>query len=64
MHFVTYKWKPPPGYRSEFVAERVNTWRRGILRHYVGRAQFTCVTDDPAGIDPEIRCLPLWDHHR
>lgn len=64
MIFGTYKWKPPPGYRSAFGPDQVNIWRRMIRRHYQGPAEFVCVTDDPAGIDPEIRTVPLWDHHR
>lgn len=61
---MTFKWKPPAFYRSEFAPERVNTWARMWRRNYRGPARFTCVTDDPTGIDPSIRIVPLWDHHR
>jgi len=64
VNFVTYKWKAPPGYRSQFGPQQVNIWRRMILRHYVGQARFICVTDDPAGIDSEIEIVPLWNHLR
>lgn len=64
MIFVTFKWKAPAGYRSTFEAQHVNTWRRMIRRHYVGQAEFVCVTDDPRGIDADIRIVPLWDHLR
>jgi hypothetical protein len=57
---VTFKWKPPSGYRSTFGPEAVNTLSRMVARHY-GEHRFTCITDDPAGIDPHIRIVPLWD---
>lgn len=64
MIFVTYKWRSPVGYRSTFTAQHVNIWRNMIRRHYVGDAEFVCITDDGAGIDPDIRVIPLWDHLR
>ncbi len=32
-----------------------------INRHYQRPHRLTCITDDPAGIDPTIRIIPLWD---
>lgn len=61
IEFVTFKWKPPEGYRSTFGAEQVNVLRDMIARNYRGEHRLTCVTDDPEGIDGDIRCLPLWD---
>lgn len=60
---VTWKWKPLPGYRSEFTAETVNVLRRMVARHYPDPHRFICVTDDPVGIDPDIEVLPLWNDH-
>ncbi len=61
--FVTFKWKPPVGYRSHFDAENVNTLFRMIRRHYVGPMRAVCVTDDPACIDESIETMPLWNDH-
>jgi hypothetical protein len=59
--FVTFKWKPPPGYRSKFGPETVNTLCSMLERHHRGPIRLTCITDDDRGIDSRIRCLPLWD---
>ncbi len=48
-------------YRSTFGAETVNALRRMILRHYQRPHCLTCITDDAAGVDPEVRVIPLWD---
>lgn len=64
MEFVTYKWKPPAGYRSEFGPQTVNILWRMLRRWYRGPCRLTCVTDDPAGIDAAVRIVPLWDHLR
>jgi hypothetical protein len=60
---VTWKWKPKPGYRSTFLAEHVNTLRNMVARHYPAPHEFVCITDDAAGIDPDIRIIPLWDDY-
>lgn len=60
VEFVTFKWKPKPGYRSTFGAEQVNTLRSMLDRNYKGKHRLTCVTDDPEGIDGDVRVLPLW----
>lgn len=62
--FVTFKWKPTPGYRSQFTGEHVNIWGRMISRHYHKEHRLVCVTDDPEGIDQEIiNVMPLWPDH-
>lgn len=61
--FVCFKWKPPPGYRSHFGPETVNTLMRMLERHYNAPHELVCVTDDPAGIDKRVRIVPLWDDH-
>ena len=58
--FVCWKWKPPPGYRSVFGPGTVNTLHSMIQRHYRGEFELVCVTDDAAGIRPEVRCIDLW----
>lgn len=58
---VCWKWKPKPGYRSLFAPQTVNTLQRMVARHYHRPHRFVCVTDDPAGIDPSVEIVPLWD---
>jgi hypothetical protein len=58
---VCWKWKPPGRYRSTFDARSVNTLRAMVARHLRLPHRFTCITDDGAGIDGDIRVLPLWD---
>ena len=60
--FVTFKWATP-GYRSTFAASHVNTLRRMVERHYPKTHEFVCVTDDFAGLDPQIKQVRLWDTH-
>lgn len=56
-----FKWRAPPGYRSVFGGEQVNVLRNMVRRHYQKPHRFVCFTDDPAGIDPDIEVVPLWD---
>lgn len=63
LRVVTWKWKPIDGYRSTFLAEHVNTLRAMVARHYQKPHEFVCVTDDAAGIDADIRIVPLWDDY-
>lgn len=63
LDIVCFKWKPAPGYRSKFGPEAVNVLARMVRRHYQKPHRFTCVTDDPAGIDCSIRIIPLWPDH-
>ena len=62
---VCWKWEPlNPNYRSKFSAESVNTFRSMVDRHYHGPHEVVCITDDPIGIDPRVRIVPLWDDYR
>lgn len=61
LRVVTWKWRPPPGYRSTFGPEAVNTLAAMVRRHYHAEHELVCVTDDPAGLDPGIRVVPLWN---
>lgn len=58
---VCYRWRPVDGYRSQFGPETVNVLRRMVARHYQRPHRFICVTDDPAGIDPGVEIVPMWD---
>lgn len=60
---VTFKWKPPRHYRSKFGPETVNTMRSMLERHCPKPHRLTCITDDPDGIDPRVRIVPLWGDH-
>lgn len=55
-----FKWHVP-NYRSTFTAAHVNTLRSMVRRHYGFPHEFVCVTDNPIGIEPDIRVVPLWD---
>jgi hypothetical protein len=58
---VCWKWAPAPGYRSQFTAEHVNVLRRMVARNYPKPHRFVCITDDAAGLDPEVDVVDLWD---
>lgn len=57
---ICWKWKPASGYRSTFAPQTVNVLRNMVARHYQHTHEFVCITDDAAGIDPDIRIVPLW----
>ncbi len=53
---VCWKWAVD-GYRSSFGPEAVNTLRRMVARHYAKPHRFICVTNDAAGLDPEVEVV-------
>lgn len=57
-----WKWKPRTGYRSTFTHDHVNTLRRMVARNCTIPHEFVCITDNPVGIDPDIRIIPLWEN--
>jgi hypothetical protein len=57
---VCWKWRAPLRYRSKFEAAHVDTLYSMLKRHYHAPFELVCVTDDPAGIRKEVRCVPLW----
>lgn len=64
LRIVCWKWKPHIStYRSKFSAEHVNTLRNMVARHYRSPHEMVCITDDPTGIDGDIRIVPLWSDH-
>lgn len=58
---VCWKWKPRQGYRSQYGPDCVNVLRRMVARNLSLPHRFSCITDDPRGIDEDIRVIPLWD---
>ena len=64
LKIVCWKWKPVPGYRSQYSHEQVNVFANMVRRHYPDPHEIVCITDDPTGIDPGVRIIPLWDTYR
>jgi hypothetical protein len=60
LRIVTFKWAPAPGYHTRFDAQHVNVMARMVKRFYSGPHEFICITDDPEGLSPSIRSIPLW----
>lgn len=60
---VCFKWKPAPYYRSKFSATSVNVLASMVARNYKKPHRFNCITDDPKGINENIRIIPLWNDH-
>jgi hypothetical protein len=46
---------------TKYPASYVNRLRRMVGRHLAAPHDFVCLTDDPAGLDPEIEALALPD---
>lgn len=55
---VVWKWKKP-GYRSTFGPDTVNVSRSMFERCLKVPHRFTCITDDPQGIDPRVRVIDI-----
>lgn len=67
--FVCWKWdssKYPHGRkkRRDFTAQHVNVLYAMLTRHVSIPFRLICVTDDPAGIRPEVEIIPLWEEFR
>ena len=60
--FVTFRWQPTPGYRSNFPPESVYALREMIRRHYAPAHRFVCVTDKPNEL-PGVETVELWTDH-
>lgn len=63
LEVITWKWTPPASYRSQFKSRHVNVAARMVAKHYPYPHRFSCITDDPKGIDPNIRVIPLPNHY-
>lgn len=55
--FVCWKWETP-GRKRIFESWHVNVLRAMVARHYPEPHRFICITDDPAGLDPDIEAIP------
>lgn len=54
----------PWSWGGKFGPEYVNRLRAGLERNLAIEHQVFCVTDDPTGIDPRVRIVPLPETHR
>lgn len=63
LHVVCFKWKSDIPYRSKFTAKQVHILRNMVRRSYPKPHQFCCITDDPEGLEPDVRYIPLWKDH-
>lgn len=61
MIVVFWKWHRR-GYRSKFESHHVNIAKNMIKRNCTLPLEFVCITDDPAGLDKEIKPIKLWDN--
>lgn len=57
----TFKWRKP-GYRASFDPQYVNYLKEAVKRNTTVKHEFVCITDDPTGIDKDIRIVPLWEN--
>lgn len=64
---VCWLWRDE-GYRFNHLfrygPDHVNRLRNMVRRHLTLDHEFVCITDDPSGIGPGIRIVPLWDDLR
>ncbi len=58
---VCWRWAPPHGYRSNYPPKTVNVLKAMVDRWYPHPHRFLCVTDDTAGIDPDVEIVPPWN---
>ncbi|MFZ3125102.1 MAG: glycosyltransferase [Acidovorax sp.] len=52
-HVICMKWG------TKYGPEYVNRLYAMVRRHLSGKFHFVCLTDDAAGIRPEVQCLPI-----
>lgn len=60
LELICWKWRGDEGYRSKFDACHVNALYEMVEKNLTLPHRFSCITDDAAGIRPEIRIIPLW----
>lgn len=63
---ITWRWDngEHPKKHLRFSANHVNILYRMLDRFTTVPYEKVCITDDPKGIDPDIRIVPLWDDLR
>lgn len=49
-------------WETSYGPHHVNVLHRMVARHLHAPHEFVCVTDDPEGLHPNIRTVPMWDH--
>lgn len=50
-----------PKPRVAYTADHVNRAKSMVRRHLKLPHEIVCITDNPSGIDSDIRIVPLWD---
>ncbi len=67
-HIKVVCWKWDNGFHDKkklkFGPDHVNRLKNMVARHLHMDHEFVCITDDPAGLDHEIRVIPLWNDYR
>lgn len=61
MNIVTFKWKGKTSSGVQYDSSYVNEQYYSIKNHLNCSFEYTCITDDPKGIDNNINVVPLWD---
>lgn len=72
MQIVTFKWNQRPDELESipsqalinYGADHVNIFYRMMDRNLNIPYEKVCITDDPEGLDKDIRVIPLWDKYR
>jgi len=59
MTIVCWKWKNSNYQKKEFTSWHVNRLAAMVRRHLGVPHELICVTDDPSGLDKDIRPVPL-----
>lgn len=59
----TFKWRGSPLAFSRYTAAHVHRLRDMFRRHLRLKHEFVCITDDPTGLDTDVRVVPLWSDH-
>lgn len=62
LQIVFWKWAHPSRLHIlfDFTADVVNRRRQELARHLSIPHEVVCITDNPNGLDSEIRAIPLW----
>lgn len=63
LRVVCWKWnnQGPKRRRVKYTAKHVNIFANMVRRNLSMPHEIVCITDDPEGIDPSIRIVPIWD---
>ena len=61
MNIVTFKWKGVTNSGVKYDSSYVNEQYYSIKNHLNCSFEYTCITDDPKGIDSNINVVPLWN---